>query len=111
MEQLGESRVIVNNYLALGIVLLLVILAAYGMHLFYNRYIHGEVFSKRQRRMAHLRYVRGTISELKYKIINLSLSHERGDLSESAYLRRVKNAAQLVKRYEVKKNRLNRLVK
>ena len=52
-----------------------------------------------------------TIGELKYKIINLSLSHERGDLSESAFLRRVKNAAQLVKRYEVKKNRLNRLVK
>ena len=111
MEQLGESRVIVNSWLALGITLVLVILSAYAIHLLYNRYIQGEVFTKRQRRMAHLRYVRETIGELKYKIINLSLSHERGDLSESAYLRRVKNAAHLVRRYEVKKNKLNRLVK
>ena len=111
MEPLGESRVIVNSWIALGATLLLVILAAYAIHLLYNRYVQGEVFSKRQRRKAHLRYVRETIGELKYKIINLSLSHERGDLSESAFLRRVKNAAQLVKRYEIKKNRLNRLVK
>ena len=111
MEVLGETRVIVNNYLALVVVLLLVILAAYGIHLLYNRYVSGEVFTKRQRRKAHLRYVRETIGELKYKIINLSLSHERGDLSQSAFLRRVKNAAHLVRRYEVKKNRLNRLVK
>ena len=102
---------IVNSWIALGATLLLVILGAYAIHLLYNKYVQGEVFSKRQRRKAHLRYVRETIGELKYKIINLSLSHERGDLSESAFLRRVKNAAQLVKRYEVKKNRLNRLVK
>ena len=111
MEQLGESRVIVNSWLALGITLVLVILSAYAIHLLYNKYVQGEVFTKRQRRIAHLRYVRATISELKYKIINLSLSCERGDLSDTAFLRRVKNAAQLVKRYEVKKNRLNRLVK
>ena len=59
MEQLGESRVIVNSWLALGMTLVLVILGAYAIHLLYNKYIQGETYSPRDNAVrAHLRYVR-----------------------------------------------------
>ena len=64
----------------------------------------------RRRRRAHLRYVRETIVQLRYKLINLALACERGDLSLTAFNRRSMNTARLIRRYEVKLGHLNRLV-
>ena len=64
----------------------------------------------RRRRRRHLDYVKDTIVELRYKLINLALACERGDLSLTAFNRRSLNAARLIRRYEVKLGHLNRLV-
>ena len=62
------------------------------------------------RRRAHLRYVEDTITQLRFKILNLSLACERGDLSLVEFNRRVLNAARLIRRYETKLGHLRRLV-
>ena len=67
--------------------------------------------TKRQRRKAHLKYVQDTIVQLRFKIINLTLACERGDLSLVAFNRRVLNAAVLIRRYETKLGHLNRLIR
>lgn len=67
-------------------------------------------WSKRQRRRRHFRYVERSILDLRFKLINLALACERGDLSMTAFNRRSLNAARLIRRYEVKLGHLKRLV-
>ena len=66
--------------------------------------------TKRRRRKQHLDQVNRTIADLRFKIINLALRCERGDLSLTAFNRRTLNAARLIRRYETKKAQLNKLV-
>ncbi len=65
---------------------------------------------RRRRRRAHKKYVKRTLWDLKYKIINLALACERGDLSLVTFNRRILNTARLVRRYEHKLAVLNKLV-
>ncbi len=102
--------VLVNNYLALAISLLGTALLSWFLWIQFNR-VEDKWMTKRKRRRAHLRYVSATIFELKYKIVNLALSCERGDISLTAFNRRTLNAARLIRRYETKRSHLNRLVK
>ena len=111
MEQLGEKMVIVDSWIALGGALLFIVVLGWLLYTGIEKYVFGTVWSKRQRRRRHYRHVRDVIVDLRYKIINLTLACERGDISETAFLRRTMNAAKLIRRYEVKKSHLNRLVK
>ncbi len=102
--------VVVNNYLFLLITLTFTILLAWFLWVQFNR-VEDKWMTKRKRRRAHMRYVSSVIFELKYKIVNLALSCERGDISLTAFNRRTLNAARLIRRYETKRSHLNRLVK
>ena len=73
-------------------------------------WLRHNLYPARMRRRAHRRYVERTVLELRYKIINLALACERGDLSLTAFNRRVLNTAVLIRRYEVKLGHLRRLV-
>ena len=66
--------------------------------------------TKKRRRKQHLNEVNRTITDLRFKIINLALRCERGDLSLTAFNRRSLNAARLIRRYEVKRSQLNRFI-
>ena len=107
---MGKDVLIVNNVTPLLISMGAVIIIGGLFYLFIWPKIDRQIITKRRRRKAHLRYVRAIILELKYKLINLALSCERGELSETAFLRRSKNAAKLILRYEVKKVQLTRFI-
>ena len=111
METLGESQVIVNSYVALIASLLFTVVVAYLLYVLGEKYIFGTVWSKRQRRKAHMRAIDATITDLRYKIINLALRCERGDLSLTAFNRRTMNAARLIRRYEIKRGHINRYIR
>ena len=107
---MAQDAVVINNVTAvLGTILLMVIFGVLLYMVVWPR-ICKDWRGKRQRRKAHLRYVSATNTELKYKIINLALAYERGDISEKAFLRRSYNAAKLIRRYEVKRSQLNRFI-
>ncbi len=101
--------VLVNNYLMLAISLISTALLAWFLWTQFNK-IDDKWVTKRKRRRAHKRYVNSTIFDLKYKIINLALRCERGDISLTAFNRRTLNAARLIRRYETKKSHLNKLI-
>ena len=111
METLGESHVIINSYVALIASLLFTVVVAYLLYTAGEKYIFGTIWTRRQRRRRHLRAVDSIITDLRYKIINLALRCERGDLSLTAFNRRTMNAARLIRRYEIKRNHLNKLVR
>lgn len=69
-----------------------------------------KIWAARRRRRAHKRYVEDTVINLRFKLINLALACERGDLSLTAFTRRSLNTARLIRRYEVKLGHLKRLV-
>ncbi len=109
METNG-SIVIVNNWYALIGMILVISAVAFWVWRGWLQF-DRDFMTKRRRRKKHLRYVDETIFHLKYKIINLALSCERGDISLTAFNRRTLNAARLIRRYQTKLQHLNRLVK
>ena len=104
------NGVVVNNWYLLVVTLVACTCGAYVLYIAMQN-IDAQWRSKKRRRKAHLRHVNATIIDLRFKIINLTLACERGDLSLTAFNRRVLNAARLIRRYENKKAQLNRLVK
>ena len=105
-----ENVVVVNQTFLIAIMFLMGALAVGVGYLLFRPWFKKNVMTATQRRRAHKRYVRNTIVELRYKIINLTLACERGDLSLTAFNRRALNTAVLIRRYEVKLAHLNRLV-
>lgn len=105
-----ENVVVVNQAFLIAIMFLLGALCIGMGYLLFRPWFKRNVMTASQRRRAHKRYVRDTIVELRFKIINLTLACERGDLSLTAFNRRALNAAVLIRRYEIKLAHLNRLV-
>ena len=107
---MAQDVVVINNVTAvLGTILLMIIFGALLYAVVWPR-VCKDWRSKKKRRKAHLQYVSATNTELRYKIINVALAYERGDISEKAFLRRSYNAAKLIRRYEVKRAQLNRFI-
>lgn len=104
-----EQHVIVNNYYLLAVSLLAVIGGGYMLYGLMNR-IDDKWVTKKRRRKKHLNNVNASVTDLRYKIINLALRCERGDLSLTAFNRRTLNAARLIRRYESKKAHLKRYI-
>ena len=107
---MAQDVVVINNVTAvLGTMLLMVIFGALLYAVVWPR-VCRDWRSKRSRRKAHLQYVSATNTELRYKLINLALACQRGDLSEREFVRRSLNTAKLIRRYEVKRAQLNRFI-
>ena len=106
-----QGEIAVVNTFILFVLFMVTALSVIGLLYTIGHPLLKNFMTKRQRRRAHLRYVESTIMQLRFKIINLTLSCERGDLSLTAFNRRVLNAAVLIRRYETKLGHLNRLIR
>ena len=101
--------VVVNSWFMLVTSLIAIICGGYVLYIGLQN-LDRQWVTKRRRRKQHLDQVNRTIADLRFKIINLALRCERGDLSLTAFNRRTLNAARLIRRYETKKAQLNKLV-
>ena len=101
--------VVVNSWFMLVTSLIAIICGGYVLYIALQN-LDRQWMTKRRRRKQHLKEVNRTITDLRFKIINLALRCERGDLSLTAFNRRTLNAARLIRRYEVKKSQLNRYI-
>jgi len=110
MYDIHGDVVVVNTLLLFSLLLGFTFSMGLLLYTMGHKWFKG-LMTKRQRRRAHLRYVEQTITQLKYKIVNLTLACERGDLSLVAFNRRALNTAVLIRRYETKLGHLNRLIR
>ena len=101
--------VVVNSWFMLTVSLIAIICGGYVLYIALQN-LDRQWMTKKRRRKQHLNEVNRTITDLRFKIINLALRCERGDLSLTAFNRRTLNAARLIRRYEVKKSQLNRYI-
>ena len=109
METTNDIMVI-NNVTAFLASILIMVLVATVLYLSVWPKIDRNWRSKKRRRKQHLRAIDKICTDLRFKIINLALRCERGDLSLTAFNRRTLNAARLLRRYEVRRNTLNKFI-
>ena len=101
--------VVVNSWFMLVMSLIAISCGGYVLYIAIQK-LDKQWITKKRRRKQHLNEVNRTITDLRFKIINLALRCERGDLSLTAFNRRSLNAARLIRRYEVKRSQLNRFI-
>ena len=101
--------VVVNSWFMLVTSIIAISCGGYVLYIALQN-LDRQWITKKRRRKQHLREVNRTITDLRFKIINLALRCERGDLSLTAFNRRTLNAARLIRRYEVKKSQLNKYI-
>lgn len=105
-----QDLIVIHNVTALLASILIMILIVTVLYLVLWPRIDKKWRSKRRRRKQHLQAINGICIELRFKIINIAMACERGDLSLTAFNRRTLNAARLLRRYEVKKNQLTKFI-